>query len=59
MVSGEKTVSSSDLVFEIESDKEYRYMRIGDKLTRAEYYDTYFPYDDVRILADFAKGLDE
>ena len=55
----EKTVSSSDLVFEIESDKEYRYMRIGDKLTRAEYYDTYFPYDDVRILADFAKGLDE
>jgi predicted unusual protein kinase regulating ubiquinone biosynthesis (AarF/ABC1/UbiB family) len=59
MISMEKSVSSSDLLFEVESDKEYRYMKIGDKLTRAEYYDTYFPYDDVRILADFAKGLEE
>jgi predicted unusual protein kinase regulating ubiquinone biosynthesis (AarF/ABC1/UbiB family) len=57
MISTEKTVSSSDFLFEVESDKEYRYLRIGDKLTRADYYDTYFPYDDVRILADFAKEL--
>jgi hypothetical protein len=55
----EKTVSSSDLMLDIESDKEYRYLKVGDKLSRTEYYDTHFYYDDVRILADFAKALDE
>jgi predicted unusual protein kinase regulating ubiquinone biosynthesis (AarF/ABC1/UbiB family) len=59
MIALEKTVSSSDLLLEIESDKEYRYMRIGDKLSITEYYDTYFPYDDVHILGNFAKALDE
>ena len=59
MISSEKTVSSSDLLLEIESDKEYRYLRIGDKLSRAEYYDNHFYYDDVRVLADFSKALDE
>lgn len=54
----EKTVASSDLVFELEKDKEYRYLQDIQKVSHSKYYDTYFPYDDIKILADFAKGLE-
>ncbi len=54
----EKIGASSELLFEIEKDKEYRYLQDIQKKSHSKYYDTYFPYDDVKILADFAKGVE-
>ncbi len=52
----EKTCASSDLLFELEMDKEYQYLKDDIKKNRVNYYETYFPYDDLKILSDFAKG---
>ena len=49
----EKLLASINLINEIESYTEYKYM-YNDlrKSTNAYYYDKYFPYDDVKILRD-------
>jgi predicted unusual protein kinase regulating ubiquinone biosynthesis (AarF/ABC1/UbiB family) len=58
MMVSEKTVASSDLLLELEKDKEYQYLKDSAKVSRAHYYDTYFPYDDMKLLSDFAKQLE-
>ena len=58
MLVGEKTVASSDLLLELEKDKEYQYLKDIRNVSQSKYYDTYFPYDDVKILSDFAKGFE-
>jgi hypothetical protein len=55
---GEKTMSSSNLLLEIEQDTDYQYMKQDLKCSHTKYYDTHFAYDDLKILADFAKQLD-
>ena len=47
----EKTVSAMNIVDEIETDPEYKYM-YNDirKYINAHFYDKYYPYDDMKIL---------
>lgn len=58
MIFFEKSVASSDLLLELEKDKEYRYMQDIQKVSHSTYYDTYFSYDDLKVLSDSAKQLE-
>jgi len=54
----EKYIASSDLLDELEKDKEYQYLKDDIKKNRVNYYETYFPYDDMKLLKDFVKELE-
>lgn len=58
MIMSEKTVASSDLLLELEKDNDLKYIKDTIKKPHSKYYETYFPYDDIKILSDFAKQLE-
>ena len=53
LVHMEKLIPIMNIINQIETDNEYRYM-CNDlrKTTVSYYYDKYFPYDDVKIICD-------
>ena len=53
----DKSVSSSNLMLELEKDTDCMYMRRTLRKSHVEYYETYFKYDDIQVLVDFAKRI--
>ena len=39
--------------------KKYQYLQDIQKKSHAKYYEKYFPYDDIKILADYEKKLEQ